>query len=93
MSLLQNLVKFIKFAISPLHVSIHSFNPAVRSVLFGNKKSMKALDNFRTLDSNGIKTNIQIVLCPGINDGQDLEDTLSSIINDFNNILSTGIVP
>jgi len=83
----------IKFKIEPLHVSIHSFDREIRNKLFGNNKNFNAIDNLKTLDGNGIRTNLQIVLCPGINDGYDLENTLDKLTREFKKILSIGIVP
>jgi putative radical SAM enzyme (TIGR03279 family) len=88
-----DLNKVIKYRIDPLNVSVHSMSSNVRSIIFGSKKSEKGIDNLKTLDRHGIKTNIQIVLCPGINDGRDLYDTLFLLLNDFNHIRSIGIVP
>lgn len=89
----KDIEKIIRFRIEPLHVSIHSFDHSVREIMFGNSKSISALDAFYKLDKNEIRTNIQIVLCPGINDGTDLENTLTILISEFKNILSIGIVP
>ena len=89
----DDLNKIIKYHLDPLYVSVHSMDNAVRSLIFGSKKSRKGIDNLKILDYNGIETNIQIVLCPGINDGKELSHTLFILLNDFSNIRSIGIVP
>lgn len=89
----KDVEKIIKYRIEPLNISIHSFDMQIRNRLFGNNKNLRALDYLSKLDNNKIKTNIQIVLCPGINDGKDLENTLLNLINNFKNILSIGLVP
>lgn len=89
----RDLVKIIKYRIEPLHISLHSFNEKIRNKLFGNIFNIKAIDVLKELDKNKIKTNIQIVLCPGINDGTDIEKTLNCLISDFKNVLSIAIVP
>lgn len=89
----KSIEKIIKYRIEPLHVSLHSFDKEVRNKLFSNTFNIKAIDILTDLDKNKIKTNIQIVLCPGINDGKDIEKTLNRLVTDFNNILSVGIVP
>jgi putative radical SAM enzyme (TIGR03279 family) len=89
----KSLEKIIKYRIEPLHVSLHSFDKEIRNKLFGNTFNIKAVDILADLDKNRIKTNIQIVLCPGINDGKDIEKTLNRLVTDFKNILSVGIVP
>jgi len=89
----KDLEKIIKFRIEPLHISLHSFNSSIRSLMFGSVKSERALKNFAMLDSNGIRTNIQIVLCPGINDDVDLKNTLDTLCSNYKKVLSVGIVP
>jgi putative radical SAM enzyme (TIGR03279 family) len=89
----KNIEKIIKYKIEPLHVSLHSFDKEIRNKLFGNTFNIKAIDILKDFDKNKIKTNIQIVLCPGINDGKDIEKTLNRLATDFKNILSVGIVP
>lgn len=89
----RNLAKIIKFRVEPLHVSLHSFDQEIRNLIFGNKTNAKGLMNLIELDRNRIKTNIQIVLCPGINDGKDFENTLDILINNFKSVKSVGIVP
>ena len=89
----RDIDKIIRFKVEPLHISVHSFDPQIRSLIFGNKTNIKGLKNLIELDRNRIKTNIQIVLCPGINDGKDLENTLNILINNFKAVKSVGIVP
>ncbi|MBM3708458.1 MAG: DUF512 domain-containing protein, partial [Actinobacteria bacterium] len=61
--------------------------------LFGNNNNFSALENLKILDKNKVRTNIQIVLCPGINDSKDLENTLNNLTRKFKRIQSIGIVP
>ncbi|MCL5073405.1 MAG: DUF512 domain-containing protein [Actinobacteria bacterium] len=89
----KDLEKIIKYRIEPLHISLHSFDEKIRNRLFANTSNIKAIDSLTDLDRNKIRTNIQIVLCPGINDGKDIEKTLNRLVSDFKNILSIGIVP
>ena len=88
-----DLRKIIKYRLEPLYVSVHSLNERIRDIIFSHKKNMAGLKNLRMLDENNIKTNIQIVLCPGINDGTDLIETLSRLLTEFINVISVGIVP
>jgi len=89
----EDLKKIIKCKLEPLYISLHSLNENVRLKIFGNKNNFKGVENLKILDTNKIKTNIQIVLCPGINDGKDLTDTLLLLLKDFRNIISIGMVP
>ena len=89
----KNIENILKYNLSPLYVSFHSANNNVRNILFGNENNEKAVDILKTFDLNNIKIHIQIVLCPGINDGDDLLRTLGFLNNNFKNILSVGMVP
>jgi len=89
----RDLDKIIKYRLEPLYVSIHSLDKDIRKIIFNSKKSISGPENLKILDKNNISTNIQIVLCPGINDSKDLEATLLALISEFKNILSIGIVP
>ncbi len=89
----KNIDSILKYNLSPLYVSFHSANDNIRNILFGNKTNKIASDILRIFDLNDIKVHIQIVLCPGINDEDDLLNTLNFLKNNFKNILSIGIVP
>jgi len=89
----KDLDNIIKYRLEPLYVSIHSMNRDIRKIIFNNKKNISGPENLKILDRNDIRTNIQVVLCPGINDGMDLMETLLTLTRDFRNILSIGIVP
>lgn len=89
----DDLNKIIRYKLGPLNVSVHSIDSNVRSMIFGSKKSEKGIDNLKVIDRQGIETNIQIVLCPGINDGKYLIDTLYLLLTEYDHIRSIGIVP
>ncbi len=89
----EDLDKIVKYRLEPLFISVHSIDKNIREIIFGNKRNMNGIENLKFLDKNGIKTNIQIVLCPGINDGRDMHNTLLTLINDYRNTMSIGIVP
>lgn len=89
----SDIKRIIKHRIEPLYISVHSMDPTIREKIFGNKIHGKGLDYLKILDEAGIRTNIQIVLMPGINDGRDLKNTLYMLTNDYLNIESIGIVP
>jgi putative radical SAM enzyme (TIGR03279 family) len=89
----KDIENILKYNLTPLYVSFHSADNNIRNILFGNKVNKKASDILKILDLNNIKSHIQIVLCPGINDGNDLLNTLAFLNNNFKNILSVGIVP
>ncbi|MCD4670329.1 MAG: DUF512 domain-containing protein [Actinomycetia bacterium] len=90
---IRDIEKIVKYRLEPLHISIHSLDPDIRSILFGNKNHLKELKYFKILDNAGIRTNIQIVLVPGINDSKDLEHTIRKLHNEYKSIDSIGIIP
>lgn len=77
--------------ISPLYISLHATTPAKRQ-LMGLKDKKNVISKLNALDMAGIITHIQVVLCPGINDGIVLENTLAEL-QKFKNIKSVGLVP
>jgi putative radical SAM enzyme (TIGR03279 family) len=78
--------------IGPLHVSVHATNPELRVALVGNPKGAKILDDLARLDAAGIDFHAQLVLCPGINDGDELERSLEDL-NQFERLRSIAGVP
>lgn len=79
--------------ISPLYVSLHATNPDLRRRMLGLRGQDTALDVLDRLLKAGIEVHTQIVLCPGINDGKELERTINDLIRDYRQIASVGIVP
>jgi len=86
--------RIIAQKLSPLYVSLHSTNQEVRKKLLRPAKSKdRALFYLDTLLKSGIEVHLQIVICPGINDGKDLEITLRVLESDFPLVKSVGIIP
>ena len=80
-------------SLSPLYVSIHAAQPAKRSEMLRNDRGGFSLRWMRLLIEHGIQIKGQIVLCPGVNDGQVLEDTLGRLLEEVPQIHSLAIVP
>ncbi|KKN12441.1 hypothetical protein LCGC14_1016460 [marine sediment metagenome] len=87
----KDLDRIIEQRISPLYVSLHATGSSVREDLMGIKTD-NAVENLIRLDKERIITHIQIVLCPGLNDGDALVKTLADI-EGLSNIGSVGLVP
>lgn len=83
----------IKYRISPINISVHTTNPGLRVKMLNNKNAGNILDSIQKLVSGGIQINCQIVLCPGINDGDELERTLKDLYKFYPNIENVAIVP
>lgn len=76
-----------------INVSVHTTNPELRCKMMHNRFAGEKLDYLRQFAKAGIAMNCQIVLCPGINDGKELERTLTDLGNLMPNIQSVAVVP
>lgn len=79
--------------LGPFYVSVHTTNPELRVKMLRNPNAGKALENLQWFRKNKIPFHAQIVLCPDINDGKELERTLSDLEKLKNTVLSIAIVP
>lgn len=79
--------------LGPFYVSVHTTNPDLRVKMLRNPNAGKALENLKWFRKNKIPFHAQIVLCPGYNDGEELERTLSDLAELKNTVLSVAIVP
>ena len=84
--------RIIDYRISPINLSVHATNPALRMQMLNNKKAGNILEIMNRFNAHGIKMNCQIVLCPGVNDGVNLDQTIQDLKN-LEHIQSTAIVP
>lgn len=79
--------------LSPLYVSVHTTNPALRREMMGNRRAGEILKQMRFLTRHGIELHTQIVLCPGLNDGPELERTLDDLGQMAPVVRSVAVVP
>ena len=79
--------------LGPFYVSVHTTNPDLRVKMLRNPNAGRALENLKWFRKNKIPFHAQIVLCPGYNDGAELERTLSDLAELKNTVLSVAIVP
>ncbi len=85
--------KLIRYHISPLNISVHTTNPELRIKMLNNRFAGKIMEQMKLFHKNDLKMNIQIVLCPNFNDGQELDRTLSDLENVVTSIISVAVVP
>jgi len=78
---------------SPMHVSVHATNPELRVALVGNPKAADIMDHLRRLEAAGIDFHAQLVLCPGVNDGEELDRSLEDLSSLGSHLLSIAGVP
>ena len=85
--------RIIDLHISPINISVHTMNPKLRVEMMKNPKageSLKLLDRF---SEAGIEMNTQLVLCPGLNDGDELRFSLEELSKLYPSVSSIAAVP
>ena len=82
-----------QYHLSPLFVSVHTTNMDLRVDMLGTPRARQLMEQLVRLAEAGIACHTQIVLCPGINDGAELERTLRDLSNPRLRILSVAVVP
>ncbi|MGH2344153.1 MAG: DUF512 domain-containing protein, partial [Chloroflexota bacterium] len=79
--------------LSPLYLSVHSTNPDLRRRLLGNKRAPDILEQIDRLIAMGIEVHTQLVLCPGINDTDDLHSTTRHLLDRLPMLRTISAVP
>src|SRR5947199_9854821 len=88
-----DLERVITERLSPLYVSIHATDPVVRARMLRNRRGATSLRWLRALLDHGVQVHGQVVVCPGINDGAVLEDTLAGVLDEYPELATVGVVP
>jgi putative radical SAM enzyme (TIGR03279 family) len=88
-----DLERVVSEGLSPLNVSIHATDPAVRSALLRNRRGATSLRWLRVLLDHGITVHGQVVVCPGVNDAAVLQDTLVGVLDEYPELASLCLVP
>lgn len=78
---------------SPLYISVHTTNMALRKKMLRNPDADRLMDRLRQMKDAGLKFHCQVVLCPGWNDGFELERTLKDLIALYPATRSVALVP
>ena len=78
--------------LSPLNISVHATDPELRRRMLGNATAPDVQSQLRRLAEIGIEANTQVVLCPGMNDGAALDETIGELLTHAN-VISVGVVP
>jgi len=89
----MELDRIVEQRLSPQYVSVHATDPEVRRYLLGRKRPDDVLAKMRYLSDHGIELHAQIVLCPGINDGEVLRRTIADLSLLHPSLSSVAIVP
>ncbi len=88
-----DLERVVTEGLGPLYVSIHATDPEVRTQLLRNRRGATSLRWLALLLDAGVEIHGQVVVCPGVNDGAVLDDTLLGVLDRFPRLASVGVVP
>jgi len=85
--------RIIKYRLSPINVSVHTTNPELRIKMLKNKKAGMIYEILKSFHKANLEMNCQIVLVPGVNDGDELKKTISDLSALYPSINSVAVVP
>lgn len=85
--------RIIRMHISPINISVQTTNPALRVMMLDNRRAGEALKLLDRFADAGISMNCQIVVCEGINDGDELRRSLSDLGALYPAVSSISVVP
>jgi NifB/MoaA-like Fe-S oxidoreductase len=88
-----DLERVIDERLSPLNVSIHATDPDLRARMLRNSRGATSLRWLRAMLDHDITIHGQIVVCPGVNDGDVLDDTLAGVLDQYPELASVAVVP
>ncbi len=89
----EDIKRITRWHLSPLYVSVHTTNDRLRSKLLGNASAKNILNILKRLSEAGIELHLQAVLCPGINDGRELERTINDVFSLWPAVQTLAVVP
>ncbi len=88
----EDVERIIKMHISPINASVHTMNPELRVKMMKNPSAGDSLRYLKRFSDAGISINAQLVLCPGINDGEELRYSLEKL-SELESVSSIAAVP
>jgi len=88
-----DLERVVDQRLSPLYVSIHATDPDVRARMLRNRRGAISLRFLRALLDAGTEVHGQFVICPGVNDGDVLEQSLAGVLDRFPELSTAAVVP
>ncbi len=88
-----DLERIADMRLSPLYVSVHTVNPALRQKIMGHTGAGRIMEQLGFLARAGIEIHTQAVLCPGLNDGAELARTIRELSSLWPAVRSLAVVP
>jgi putative radical SAM enzyme (TIGR03279 family) len=89
----RDIERILEYRLSPLYVSVHATDPVVRRWLLRNPLAPDIREQLRLFASAGLQVHTQVVLSPGVNDGEALERTLTDLWGLGPAVLTVSVVP
>jgi putative radical SAM enzyme (TIGR03279 family) len=89
----RDMQRIIEYRLSPLYVSVHATPHEARKKLLNNPRVPDILAQLRELRDGGIQFHCQMVVVPGLNDGEVLEQSLADLYSFGDDVLSVAVVP
>lgn len=89
----RDIERILAYRLSPLYVSVHATNHEARKVLLNNPRVPDIKAQLTRLAAGGIQFHCQMVVVPGLNDGDVLEESLTDLWNMRDSVLSAAVVP
>ncbi len=89
----HDIERIVRYRLSPINISFHTMNPALRCKMLNNRFAGDALQKVDTLYRAGIAMNGQIVLCKGINDSVELDYSIKKLAEYLPHLKSVSVVP
>ena len=89
----HDIERITRYHLSPINISFQTMNPELRCKMLNNRFAGEALKKVDTLYEAGITMNGQIVLCKGVNDGEELEFSIKELTKYLPNLESVSVVP
>lgn len=89
----EDLQRIIHYRLSPINISVHATNPELRCRLLHNRFAGDIMEKIRMLYEAEIEMNAQIVLCKGLNDGEELERSIEELFQFYPYMRSLSVVP
>ncbi len=89
----EDIDRLIRMRVSPINISVHTTNPELRVKMLGNRFAGNILERMKKFADAGLYMNCQIVLCPGFNDGEELDRTIEDLASLLPYTSSLSVVP
>lgn len=89
----HDIERTIRMKISPINISVHTTNPELRCRMMNNRFAGEALKTMKRFADAGIALNAQLVLCPGLNDGEELRRSLTDLAALIPSLQTVSCVP